>query len=687
MPFDGKNIALWFVFLLPAQFLFAQAEGEGGAMEESIMEQIVENMEESEEAFDISEFTERLRHYLRRPIDLNRADERELSALLFLSPLQIANLLRHRETSGAFISTLELQAIDGFDRSAIEQMLPFVTVGTASALRELSPGRIWTDADQQLMLRYGRILERQRGYEVSDNTRSRYLGNANRYTVRYRSNFRDAVRLAVNMEKDAGEPFFSEKQRYGFDHYGLSLHVRNAGRLRDAVLGDFALQSGQGLVVWNGLGFGKGAMVAASARQGAGLRSYTSMNERDFMRGAAVRIGLGRVEITPFVSYRKLSGRLEAGDSGNTIGTISSTGLHRTPTEQQNRRTIGQKALGMEVRYGIGRLHLGFVGIHTAFNGEITPEDLLRNRYAFRGSETTNLGLNYSYTFRNIYLYGESAYQWNRGWATNNGLIGSLHPQLSLFVNYRNYQQDYHSFFARALAEGSGVSNERAVYGGLAYHPHRSTEWVNYVDIFRFPWLRFRTDAPSSGTDFLSQFTYSWYKKGKIALRYRHRLREENATRTTPENYLAEVLKDQLRLDFRYRLSGIWELRTRLEGVRHEKENAPEYGGLAYLDVFWTPNRQGLQANVRFAVFRTDSYNARLYAHESDVLYANSFPLYNGKGLRTYLNLRHRLTKRTDMWMRYALTQYAGVESVGSGLETSEGRGRSDIKVQLRYQF
>jgi len=686
MPFDGKNIALWCLFLLPVQFLFAQAEEEETLMEESIMEQIVEEMEESEEPFDISEFTERLRHYLRRPIDLNRADERELSALLFLSPLQIANLLRHREATGAFISKLELQAIDGFDRSTIERLLPFVTVGTESALRELSPGRIWTDADRQLMFRYGRILERQRGYETSDNAR-RYLGDANRYTVRYRSNFRDAVRLAVNMEKDAGEPFFSEKQRYGFDHYGVSLHVRNAGRLKDVVLGDFALQSGQGLVVWNGLGFGKGAMVAGSARQGVGLRSYTSMNEGNFLRGAAVRVGLGGAELTPFVSYRKLSGSLEASDNGNVIGTISTTGLHRTPIEQQNRRTIGQKVLGMEARYGIGRLHLGLIGLHTAFNGEITPEDQLRNRYAFRGSGTTHLGLNYRYTFRNIYLYGESAYQWERGWATNNGLIGSLHPQLSLFANYRNYQRDYHSFFARAMAEGSGVSNERAVYGGLVYHPDRRIEWVNYVDIFRFPWLRFRTDAPSSGTDFLSQFTYSWYKKGKVSLRYRHRLREENAVRTAPENHLAEVLKDQLRLDFRYKLSGMWELRTRLEGVRHEKENAPEYGGLVYSDVFWTPNLRALRGNVRFAVFRTDSYNARLYAYESDVLYANSFPLYNGKGVRTYLNVHFRSTKRTDMWMRYALTRYAGVESVGSGLETSEGQVRSDIKIQMRCRF
>lgn len=36
----------------------------------------------------------------------------------------------------------------------------------------------------------------------------------------------------------------------------------------------------------------------------------------------------------------------------------------------------------------------------------------------------------------------------------------------------------------------------------MVYHPNRQIEWLTYVDMFRFPWLRFRVDAPSSGIDF-----------------------------------------------------------------------------------------------------------------------------------------------------------------------------------------
>src|SRR5690606_17558544 len=293
---------------------------------------------------------------------------------------------------------------------------------------------------------------------------------------------------------------------------------------------------------------------------------------------------------------------------------------------------IIQKTAGLDVTYRWNRLKMGLAFVHTQFNGEVTPPDQLRNLYAFQGSKQSNIGLNYQYTLRNLYLYGETAWQMDGGWATNNGVIGSLHPKLSVFVNYRNYQKDYHAFFAQALSEGTAVSNEKGVYAGVVYHPSRKIEWVNYIDRFRFPWLRYRVDAPSEGLDFLSQLTYTWYKKGNLSLRYRYRLKEENLTGLAPEHFLAEVVKNQLRLHFQYKLSDVWEIRTRTEGVQYEKEAGSVYGGLVYQDVFWRPTWRKLQVNARMAFFHTDSYDARLYAFENDVLYANSFPLYNGKG-------------------------------------------------------
>src|SRR5690606_1774791 len=297
--------------------------------ESSVAEQIVEQLvEELEEEVDVDEVLELLRHYRTRPIDLNKTDGHELANLSFLSPLQIASLLAHREQTGKFISVLELQGIAHFDLPTIERLSPFITVSSVSSLEGLTWRKLYDDSEQQLMLRYGTIFQKQRGYFITDSTRSRYLGDANRYMLRYRFNFRNRLRLAINMEKDAGEPFFRERQRYGFDHYGVSLYAKDLGIFKELILGNYALQVGQGLVMWNGLSFGKGAMITSSARQGGGLRSYTSLNEHNYLSGFATRLSFDNWEITPFVSWRKLSGnRSMTEDDRYIISSISASGL------------------------------------------------------------------------------------------------------------------------------------------------------------------------------------------------------------------------------------------------------------------------------------------------------------------------------------------------------------------------
>jgi len=673
------------VFLLGYSMLVKSQTWEESPAVEQIMEQL---SEELDDLVDADEFLEHLRYYHIRPIDLNQTNEQELAKLLILSPLQITSLLEHREHTGKFLSVLELQGIANFDLSTVERLSPFVKVSSVSTLEGLTLGQLYNDSEQQLMARYGTIFQEQRGYLITDSTRSRYLGDANRYMLRYRFNFRNRLRVAINAEKDAGEPFFREKQRFGFDHYGVSLYAKDVGIFKELLLGNYALQIGQGLVMWNGLSFGKGAMMTSSARQGVGLRSYTSMNEHNYLSGLSTRLSIDKWEITPFISWRKLSGNRSLAEDGRyIISSISASGLHRTPNEQRNRRAINQGVVGIDVTYRYKRLKLGAVGVYTQYDGTIVHDGSQRHAYSFENDRLINFGVNYQYTFRNIYLFGETAREHGRGWATLNGLIASLHPKVSAFANYRNYQRNYHAVFAQALGEGSAVANEEGIYTGIMLHPSRKWEWMSYIDMFRFPWLRYRVDEPSAGMDLLSQLTYTWYKIGRVSLRYRHRLKQENNRDRPPERVVVDARKDQLRLAFQYKLSAKWEIRTRAEGVRYEKEGRTDFGWMAYQDVFWKPDRLPIQVNMRLAVFATDSYDARLYAYENDVLYASAFPMYNGKGGRSYVNLRYRIGRKTDFWFRYARNRYLNVETVGSGLDQSEGPNRSDIKVQFRYRW
>lgn len=172
-------------------------------------------------------------------------------------------------------------------------------------------------------------------------------------------------------------------------------------------------------------------------------------------------------------------------------------------------------------------------------------------------------------------------------------------------------------------------------------------------------------------------------------VRCRYRIKQENlALPKANENILVDVVRNQVRLEYQYKLNEIWNIKTRAELSLFEKEldNRSE-GYMIFQDMSWKGLRNKLNLNVRASYFNTRDYDSRIYSYESDVLYASSFPMYYDKGIRTYLNARYRLFKSTDIWFRYALTQYFNRENVGSGLDLIEGNKKTDIKLQVRWQW
>jgi len=91
--------------------------------------------------------------------------------------------------------------------------------------------------------------------------------------------------------------------------------------------------------------------------------------------------------------------------------------------------------------------------------------------------------------------------------------------------------------------------------------------------------------------------------------------------------------------------------------------------------------------NLRFAVFDTDTYNARIYAYESDMLYNFSIPAYYSQGTRFYLNLKYSVTKYLDFWIRYSQSYYSDLDVISSGLSEIQGNTKSEIKAQIRIRL
>jgi len=107
---------------------------------------------------------------------------------------------------------------------------------------------------------------------------------------------------------------------------------------------------------------------------------------------------------------------------------------------------------------------------------------------------------------------------------------------------------------------------------------------------------------------------------------------------------------------------------------------------LLFQDILFTPNIP-VKGSFRVAWFNTDSYNARIYAYENDLLYTFSIPAYYGKGFRTYLNLRYPVSKRIDFWFKIANTSWNDRKTSGSGYNKIDGNNKTELKFQLRLKF
>lgn len=657
------------------------------AQEDEKVRDIIESLAENvPEDTDLSELTEKLAYFRKHPINLNKTTPEQLKSLVFLSAAQIGSFFNYLHSNTKLLDVLELQAIPGFDIATINRLLPFVSLSLAEGYDQLKAKSLLSSGNNDLILRYARLLQQQKGFKALPG--SRYLGSPEKVLLRYRYQFSNILSAALVMEKDAGETLFSKKT--GMDHLSGHVALFKLGRLKKLVLGDYSLQFGQGLTLWSGFAFGKGPDVTSVAAKDVGLKPYTSANEASFFRGLASTIDLGRnIHFSPFISCRKLDASLKALPDGSfTLSNINISGLHRTQTELKNQRSLVQLAYGGAMQYVSDNLNMGIIGYRSAYQHQFVTGTALYNKYAFTGKQLTNTGLHYNYTFRNTYFYGELAHSLGSGWAVVNGAVATLSPKLSAVLLHRNYSKNYHNFFSSAVGEGTETSNEQGLYAGLNYSPIKSLTWSVYTDYFKFPWLRYRVDAPSSGYECLSQFSYTRAKIFKAIFRYKREQKPQNPDAGSTVTGLQKVIKQSCRLEWSWKPARKFSFQQRAEIAQYQKGDQPtETGFLVYQDISYAPLSSRISGNMRLAYFNTPSYNSRIYAYEDDVLYGSGSGNYSGKGIRTYINLRYRPFKKVDIWGRYAIYSYSGVKAIGSGLDEIEGNKKAEIKLQLRCQF
>ena len=657
------------------------------------VEQQLENLTEAndDETTEDDSYLQELMHFTRDPLNLNFADAGQLQELRFLTPLQIENLISYRKLLGNFISIYELQAIPGWDVPVIKKLLPYVTVDTKTDVFASLGSRL-KNGHNSLLVRSVQILERSKGYLADGSGAINYYpGSPQKFLVRYKHTFKNLLQYGITAEKDAGEQFFRGAQKAGFDYYSAHFFVRNIGIVKSLAVGDFTVNLGQGLVQWQALAFRKGADVMNIKRQSDVLKAYNSAGEIAFNRGAGITLSKKNWETTAFVSYRKLDANFNVDtlSFNDFVSSLQMTGYHRTVSEVADKGSQGQLTLGGNLSYSNDHLHVGINGVHYKFQHDITKPPYLYNAYALAGDKAGNYSIDYSYTYRNMHFFGEAAADENFDKAFIDGLLISVDPHVDMSVLYRNISRGYQSLYTSAFTENTYPANEGGLYTGIAIHPIDEIRIDAYADFYRFPWLKYRVDAPTTGNDYMVQLTYTPSKQAQLYLRYR--------TEKKPINYNPDGLalnpviaktKQGFRTQLLYKISSSFTFRSRVELSWFDKraEDA-ENGFLIYTDILYKKIFSPWSGNIRLQYFETDGYNSRLYAYESDVLYGYSIPVFYDKGYRYYINANYDVSKKLSFWVRFAQTLFPDKNTIGSGLDEIKGHTKSEVAVQAIWQF
>jgi len=213
---------------------------------------------------------------------------------------------------------------------------------------------------------------------------------------------------------------------------------------------------------------------------------------------------------------------------------------------------VRQLALGANISYQSRGASLGLNIMKYHFSLPLNRPDQPYNLFAFNGVSLTNAGIDYSYTWHNMHLFGEAAADDHLHIAIVQGALISPDAKLDISLLYRQIDKAYQSLYSNAFTENTAPVNENGLYAGLSFRPLYGLQLNAYADMFRFPWLKYRIDAPGAGRDYLLQLTWTPAKESEIYLRYKDESKPINRLDSNPVMAIVGLVPKQ---DFRFQCS------------------------------------------------------------------------------------------------------------------------------------
>ena len=585
------------------------------------------------------------------PININKTTREELEQIPFLSTQQVEALEEYLYRYGSMKSLAELQMIKEIGPQVRKLLECFVYVGD--------------EPKQKARFRHELVANGRVPFYERKGDKDGYLGDRYRHWLRYQVERGDNMKLGIVASKDAGEPFFTNENKYGYDYYSPYLQLKKMGHLETLVLGNFRTSMGMGMVMNNSFGLGKIAVLQNLGRNATGLRTHSSRSE-GYLQGVGATINYGRgIRTTAFVSYAPIDATLNNDGSARTILT---SGYHRTETEMEKKHNMHVLKTGGTLRYDVGRMHIALNALYNHLDRELRPnKKQMNNYYKPEGINFMNASIDYGYRGRRWALNGETATDDKGHIATINTISVSTNNNINIMVLQRFYAYQYASLDAQSYSDGGKIQNESGIYVGLSWQPSSTWQLTAYTDYAYHPWPMYRESTASHSVDNMIQCVHTT-EKWKLMGRYRLKIKEQ---------------EHRTRISIEYS-SSQFSARTQFDGGYCTAQKS-EFGAMISENVAYTHDWLRLNAGVGY--FDTDSSNSRVYLYENGPLYTYSMQQFYGEGIRYWMMLRASIGRKLTFTVKIGVTDYFDRVKISSDNQQIDQSSQTDLDIQVRWRI
>ena len=652
-----------------------------------------DNQKAADDTEGDTEKLEQLEDLAHHPLQLNRCTREDMQQFSFLDEAQIDSLFSYRERKRGFVSLGELQMVKGMDYFTRCRLSLFVRCDSAyppsaAFLQHMEEanrlGKKMIKGRHELETRLDMPLYRRAGYNVPDapSKTNYYIGNALHHVMRFRYAYKREVMYGLTMEKDGGEPV-GKRGFYPYDYLSGYVLLRPKGRAWSMAVGDYNVWSGNGLLLGRRIYSGREVEARQTRNTSSLFKAHTSTEEIDFFRGAVGAWKWRSMDVMAFASYRRLDGRL-SNASSDTVTTLLQTGLHRTLSEIETRRTVGCFTAGWH--WGWNQKHWGVAtdGVWSHFSKYVAPTERWYNAHYFRGQTARSLSASYYIELSRLSIQGDVAT--DREWhvSTVQRLLYAPTRHLRFGMQYRQFSPRYVSLYGKALQQASRVANEQGVLLNAYALIGKSVEWSGYVDLFRFPHPTYQSRQPNAkGMEAMCQLAYRLSNNWRLLMRYKLKSRQYTLT-----------LEEQQGLEYRtvqkLRLSSVWtraryELTAQADACyAHRQSGKHSLGWMISSRAAWkASSRWGLKAFG--ALFFTDDTESMLYAYEPQMLHASAFPSFAYHGMRGVVMGHYQVLKGLTLSLRLASIHYFNRDHISSRLDEISSSWKNDLSLQVRW--